>query len=436
MTDRDAFLQRLAAGMHQGFALDWHHNSASHAWPGQALWARAARIKTRWRRSKLLPGARVAVDIPNSPAYVAYMLACWMGGWTFCPLPKLHPRETRRRLQRLQPALWIHYSAQRLQEIPCNGHTQEDQDVALIMWSSGSMGAGNAYRLSFAALQWQMDTHLPALQPSTESLFWNTLPWAHVFAGVLELLTASMAGSVIQLETQRSRSTPPGCTHLCTVPRIARLLDQQQIQALEGGIIGGAPIGDRLAAQLQGSKLRVGYGQSEAGPGITLGHPGEFAPFILGYPLVQCTIAGETLYYQSPGQADAYLGMTGWLPMPQPQGWRNSGDEVRQDPDGCLYWLGREDGGFSLADGNSVRPEVEESRLMDQYPEAESIVLGAPGARHLRAVVKVSEAQKATFIRAWQEPYLLHIPEQTFWAQAPAPQGKPSRRWLYENWPA
>ncbi|PKY10525.1 hypothetical protein B1757_08040 [Acidithiobacillus marinus] len=435
MADRDAFLQRLAAGMHHGFALDWQHNGISHAWPGQSLWARAARIKTRWRRSKLLPGARVVVSIPNSPAYVAYMLACWMGGWTFCPLPNLHPQETRRRLQRLQPALWIHYSAQRLQEIPCNGLPQEDLDAALIMWSSGSMGAGNAYRLRFSALQWQVDAHLPALQLSTDSLIWNTLPWAHVFAGVLELLTAGIAGSVIQVNAQRARHPPPDCTHLFTVPRIARLLDQQQIGALEGGIIGGAPLGTQLAEQLQGSKLRVGYGQTEAGPGITLGLPGEFHPFILGFPLVQCTIAGGTLRYQSPGQADAFLDASGWQNMPQEQGWRNSGDEVYQNPQGCLYWLGRHDGGFSLANGQSVRSEAEEARLMDVYPQADSIVLGAPGSRHLSVVANVSEAQKAAFIRHWHEPYRLHVPGQTFWEKAPSSQGKPNRRWLYENWP-
>jgi len=435
LSGRHKFLHQLAEGLHQGFALDWHRNGNTHAWPGQSLWARAARIKTRWRRAKIIPGSRIAVSLPNSPAYLAYMLACWMGDWIFCPVPALHPLEIQRRLQLLQPALWVHYSSDRVQEEVQEGGIHDDQDAALILWSSGSMGAGNAYRLSFAALDWQVATHLPALQLSADSLLWNTLPWAHAFAGVLELLPACMAGSVIQVEAQRARHPPRDCTHLLTVPRIARLLTPKFLHSLQSGIIGGAPIGKVLANQLQGTALRVGYGQSEAGPGITLGPPGEFQPFILGHSLVEYALRGETLHYHSPGQADARLSASGWQSIQDDQGWINSGDEVSQDPDGCLFWRGREDGGFSLANGHSIRPEAEEARLTDQYPEAESIILGAPGARHLTAVAKVPGEQVSRLRKQWQEPYLLCIPAARFWDDAPVPQGKPSRRWLYSHWP-
>ncbi len=377
----------------------------------------------------------MAVSLPNSPAYLAYMLACWMGDWIFCPLPTLHPLETRRRLKMLQPALWVHFELGRVQEAMLDGHAQEDRGAAMILWSSGSMGVGNAYRLSFAALQWQVVTHLPALQLNADSLLWNTLPWAHAFAGVLELLPACMAGSVIQVEAQRTRHPPKDCTHLLTVPRIARLLTPERLHTLEGGIIGGAPIGKTLANQLQGSALRAGYGQSEAGPGITLGHPGEFQAFILGHALVEYGLHGETLHYRSPGQTDARLTESGWQAIQDAQGWINSGDEVSQDASGCLYWHGREDGGFSLANGHSIRPEAEEARLMDQYPEAESIILGAPGSRHLIAVAKVPSARIPALRKQWREPYPLRIPEAQYWNDAPVPQGKPSRRWLYTHWP-
>ncbi|MFA7495592.1 MAG: AMP-binding protein [Acidithiobacillus sp.] len=434
MSNRDKLLRRLADGLHQGFALNWQNDGISHGWPGHSLWARAMRLKTQWRRARIPAGARIVVSLPNSPAYIAYMLATWMGGWVFCPLPALHTSEQSRRIALLKPALWIREQNGRITEELGAGTMEQDPEAAMIIWSSASIGPGSAYLLSFAALLWQIDAHLSALHLQRESFLWNTLPWAHCFAGILELLPACVTGSVIHVDAQLSRRPPQGCTHLLTVPRIAALLEPERLQQLEGGIVGGAPIGAKLAKHLSGSRLCAGYGQSEAGPGITLGDPGHFEPYILGRALVECKLHQGALHYRSSGQAAARLDAGGWQNIAASDGWIDSGDEVRITEDGIFYWRGRRDGRFSLADGRSIRPENEETRLLEQYPEADAIILGAPGWHHLTALARVPHDLQKQLQRRWQEPYHLTMPSDQFWKEAPIPHGKPNRRWVYEHW--
>jgi hypothetical protein len=77
---REALLQILEAGLHSGFALEWQTPDpagGARIWPGPALWAWARRLASHWRRLSLPQRPRVAVQLPNSPIYIATLIATW-----------------------------------------------------------------------------------------------------------------------------------------------------------------------------------------------------------------------------------------------------------------------------------------------------------------------------------------------------------------------
>jgi acyl-CoA synthetase (AMP-forming)/AMP-acid ligase II len=57
------------------------------------------------------------------------------------------------------------------------------------------------------------------------------------------------------------------------------------LRALRGGVVGGAPVDAELAALLAETRLRVGYGQTEAAPGVCLGAPGDWRAGAIGQPV-------------------------------------------------------------------------------------------------------------------------------------------------------
>ena len=436
MNARDALLQAVRDGLQGGFCLEWRPAGISRAWPGQALLAWATQLRRRWHRS-LPPRARIAVALPNSPAYIAHWLAAWQGDWVFCPLPESSPAERTRRLQSLRPALFVDWQDRTLREqwLPVDDTISDPTDLASIYWSSASIGQGSAYGLSYAALLWQWRQHAPQMELDRQSLLRNTLPWAHVFAGVLELLPALIAGAELRvapiLELRHE-----AFTHLLTVPRVAALLDDEQIRSLRRGNVGGAAMDDALAQRLRGSALQVGYGQTEAGPGISLGARGEFSTGCIGsfLPEVECQL-DETLRYRSPGQALERWDGHAWRSIVDAEGYVDSGDRIAPLVDGGYRWLGRRDSAFKLADGRGIQPEGEELRLRARYPSLQQIVVGAPGERRLAVLAAVADAELAQLRRRWQEPYPLYVMPPDSWSSWQSAAGKPRRLALYHDWP-
>ncbi|WP_312261525.1 AMP-binding protein [Candidatus Igneacidithiobacillus taiwanensis] len=435
MTPRAALLQALRDGLESGFCLDWRPAGVSRAWPGPALLSWALRLRQRWRR-QLPPRARIAVRLPNSPAFVAHWLAALQGDWIFCPLPELDAAEAQRRLQMLRPQLIVSAEGGQVREYwPENAIGIDDpEDLALILWTSASMGPGSAFGLSHAALLWQLRQHAPALALGRDSLLRNVLPWSHVFAGVLELLPALTAGAELRVAPLQGLRHEH-FTHLCAVPRVLSLLSDTQIADLAGGNVGGAAVDASLAERLQGSRLRVGYGQTEAGPGVMLGPVGSFSAALVGKALPEVEInVAETLHYRSPGQALGRWDGKNWLPVGDAEGWIDSGDRLSPLPDGNWRWCGRRDARFKLADGRGVQPEEEELRLQAQYPGLQQVIIGAPGQRRLAAFAAVQPEDWAALHRQWRERYPLYglAPEE--WRPWQGPTGKLRRGDLYADW--
>jgi acyl-coenzyme A synthetase/AMP-(fatty) acid ligase len=129
-----------------------------------------------------------------------------------------------------------------------------------------------------------------------------------------------------------------------------------------GGIIGGASADAELCELLAGTQLRVGYGQTEAGPGIALGGPGEWREGFIGRATgcrTRRNSAGE-LEFKGPNRTAGQWGPQG-LAISH-SAWHATGDLVERRSDGW-YFQGRRAHSVKLPNGRWLSPLAFEREL-------------------------------------------------------------------------
>jgi acyl-coenzyme A synthetase/AMP-(fatty) acid ligase len=118
-----------------------------------------------------------------------------------------------------------------------------------------------------------------------------------------------------------------------------------------------------------------------------------------------------------------------------------SGDRVRREADGLLYFVGRRDAMIKCA-GNRISPQEVEDAAVATGLVAEAVALGIPDARlgqavHLvvRAAASSSDAMKELPFKLLEELPNFMQPQVIHWrAQMPiSPNGKLDRAGLYQE---
>ncbi len=184
------------------------------------------------------------------------------------------------------------------------------------------------------------------------------------------------------------------------------LLVRRKIQARFGGrsvaiVSGGARLPPELAHFFEALGLPIiqGYGQTEAGPVISVNLPGQARNHTVGPPLpgVDLRIApdGEVLVRGG-------LVMDGYWNQPEAtagvlhDGWLHTGDVGRLDA-GALVITDRKKDIIVLAGGENVSPARVEGVLM-QEPEIAQAVITGDGQNGLSALLVPDEGQDATTV--------------------------------------
>ena len=315
-------------------------------------------------------------------------------------------------------------------EKPCV--IREEGDVAVITYTSGTMGTSKGVATTFGNLLFEIRAVRTVMQNDAHVATVSVLPLSHLFeltAGFLGVLygggsihfCASLLPQEIVAAMREQRVT---C--MTTVPlflklfadSIARRVAEQprwrqtcfavsrqiarylpmfvrrrlfsSIHDVLGGrleyfVCGGAP----LAAQTEafftsiGFPVYQGYGLAETSPVLSTNGPSSHRSGSVGKPLpgVEVRIAegGEILtrgpqvmqgYFRQPGLTASIVDAHGWL---------HTGDVGRIDKDGFLYIDGRQKNIIVLGNGKKVQPEELENVLFEHPYIAEGCVVAGAG---------------------------------------------------------
>jgi len=400
----DLLYERLRDEALPALIVDETITPAASLWTGSRLWIQA------FRGSDLGPGDRLVIALPPSTAFVQVLVAALWEGYTVALAP---PDEAPSALlDRLDaraavtnetaPHAWASDEYAGPRSTPDTLRTPETArtpDVRFLLRTSGTTNHARWIALSDRNVLSVLASHLPHFSLHDARVL-SVLPWTHAFGLVLDFFPALLSGSELIRDPEGGRDPETlihlrdawGATHLSAVPlTIQRLFNTPKgaslLQALEGGIVGGAPVSGPLADQLARTNLRVGYGQTEAAPGIALGPRGAWDPHYLGRP-VGCTVEvaedGELLF-EGPNACVGVWRDDG-LARAAPDRTVHTGDLVEREGQE-LYFRGRKDTAFKLSNGRLVQAGALEADLKTKHPGLHDALVFTPDGTDVAVAV-------------------------------------------------
>ncbi len=451
------------------------------------LFARSAGLSGAFAARGVARGDVVMTLTGSRPEWVVAMLACWRMGAVALPCnPQLRRSDLELRARAAAPKLAVgeaRYLGElpdgipymdmddvarvldedREQEAPAAIEDLSPGDPAAIVFTSGTTGEprGVVYPQRYLAGQEAQARHwfgsaegeiawctaAPGWAKSTRNSF--IAPWATGAVAVLH-------DGRFDPEERLRLCAELGVNVLCQAPTEYRMLagrgELEPVPSLRRLVSAGEPIEPeviRLFRERLGVPIADGYGQTETGA-ITGIRPGEDDPSrdgSMGRPLpgivTRVTEDGELqlLASSSPTFFDHYLDGAN----PVEGEWWPTGDLVRSDEEGYLWFEGRNDD-LILSSGYRIGPFEVESALVSHPAVAEAAAVAAPDPERgsvVRAIVVLREgsepseelaAELQSHVRAQTAPYKYpRIVE--FAAELPkTSSGKIRRAELRERW--
>jgi acyl-coenzyme A synthetase/AMP-(fatty) acid ligase len=194
---------------------------------------------------------------------------------------------------------------------------------------------------------------------------------------------------------------------LCMAPTeyrvIAKRADLSPVPSLRGLVAAGEALNPEVIRAFHegtGLEIRDGYGQTETGQLTGVPADGEVRPGSMGkaLPGIQLEISDDELVLRDPhSDPTFFVGYLEGQAAPEDKPWR-TGDRVRQDEDGYLYFEGRTDD-VIISAGYRIGPFEVESALVSHRAVAEAAVVSAPDEERgavVRAVVVLRDGYEAS----------------------------------------
>jgi acyl-CoA synthetase (AMP-forming)/AMP-acid ligase II len=393
--------------------------TATQAWTGEELLARAAGAARWLSEAGLIEGMAVPALLQASPEALALVLA---GAAIRRPIAPLGPRLTVRELagciERLgAPGLLTQAAfadiattldqdvlvlgdwpgaAQPMSAQPMSAGplpTPSPDDTALVLHTSGTTGHPKAvsYRHDRLACRIRLNASLQQLSPG--SVFATASPFHHI-AGLGNIVVALAAGAttvtVPRFTVEAWRGLEElGVTHTLAVPTMVEMLLRQgalPLRTLRIMQYGASPIHPdtlRMAmAQLPGVDFLSLYGQTEGSP-ITWLSPQDHRLAAAGQDellhSVGRAVPGVEVRISHPDGSGTgeVIARSDHLFAVGPDGWLRTGDLGRLDDAGYLYLIGRR-GDMIIRGGENVYPVEVENRLLEHPRIADAAVIGVP----------------------------------------------------------
>jgi acyl-coenzyme A synthetase/AMP-(fatty) acid ligase len=396
-------------------------------WSFGEVAGQAARLHARLAAMGARRGDVVLTLLGNRPEWVLAMVACFRAGYAVLPCTEqLRPKDLRLRLDVTRPALVIadERNRQVLEAAGWSGPTLwapwerlpdgemppaaelEAHDACLVTFTSGTAGEPKAVLHGQRYLLGQRLQAEHWLAAREGDLVWCTAasgwsksarnafiaPWLR---GAAALLHDARFDPAERLEIAERE----GVNVLCMAPTeyrvIANRVQPRRIPSLHGLVAAGEALDPDVLGtwhDATGLWIRDGYGQTETGQ--LTGHlPGVAPrPGSMGRPLpgVRLTVEDGELTLDPASDPTFFLHYLGEEPHTGP--WR-TGDLVRRDEDGFLYFESRADDVIVSA-GYRIGPFEVESALVAHPAVADAAAVPAPDRERgavVRAIVVLND---------------------------------------------
>ncbi len=418
-----------------------------------------------WMRSRGVGRGDVVLTlVGNRPEWVMAMVACFRIGAVVLPCTEqLRPKDLAQRVAVTSPALLLADPRNRavleaaglaatfldepgLFDGPevAEATELEALDPCVITFTSGTAGAPKAVLHGQRYLSGQAVQAEHWLAPGRGDLVWCTAasgwsksarnvfvaPWLR---GATALLHDARFNPAERLEIVEREAVAVLCMAPTEYRVIAARMPLRRFDALRGLVAAGEALNPEVLRAWEaatGLAIRDGYGQTETGQLTGMPAGGEIRPGSMGRALPGTRLwvdQGELVADPAtvPTFFVGYLGADGTVETPTGP-WR-TGDRVRQDPDGFLFFEGRLDD-VIISAGYRIGPFEVESALVEHPAVAEAAVVAAPDAERgsvVRAVVVLRAGHAGTpelarelqeHVKAATAPY--KYPRIVEWADA------------------
>jgi O-succinylbenzoic acid--CoA ligase len=315
-------------------------------------------------------GGLVALALAPGEDFVAALHGCLLLGVTVVPIDlRLGAAERAARMEGVAATVEGAMEGPRL----ASAARRRDDDIATLMFTSGSTAAPKAVRLTFGNWLWNALGSALALGLDPDERWLCPMPLAHV-GGLSILLRSTVYGTTVvlpdrfEVEAVKRELSDPGrrITLVSLVPTmLARLLEAglERPPTLRWALLGGGPIPPALIRRADAAGVPVAstYGMTEACSQIAT----------RGWPLtgVELRVAPDgELLVRGPTVSPGAIGTDGWL---------HTGDLGALDERGRLTVLGRRSDTI-VTGGENVAPAEVEAVLLEHPAIADAAVHARP----------------------------------------------------------
>jgi long-chain acyl-CoA synthetase len=360
-------------------------------------------------------GEAVAIVAANSTDYLLLYMATMAAGLvSVCVNHKL-PRETVAHIMKdsavkfavadaeraplvreLVPTLAIDRLDSLLDPGPFAAIDMQPEEVAMVLYTSGSTGLPKGVPLSHGGYVWATCA-TPEQRPAIEGrkvliaapLFhMNGLFSAKLVmlnGGTIVLMTAFTAkGFIRAIDRQRVAMITSVPTMLALVMRETEELAKTDLSCVTTAVTGSAPSTPEFFADMHRlfpkAETANSWGTTESGPIAFGAHPkGMPKPLgALGYPRqgIEVKFVGGNdhqgvLHIRTPALMSGYLNRDADTRKRLIDGWYDTGDVMRRDDNGFVFFVGRADDMFQCGGENVYPGEVE--KLLGQHPDVAQV---------------------------------------------------------------
>ena len=360
--------------------------------------AQAARFAGLLRSRGVGAGDRVALLLPNEPAYIAAFYGALRLGAIVVPLnPLLKPGEVELRVSDSGASLVVDSSVGVESAEPVSELVERDSDeIAVLLYPSGTTGNAKGAELTHGGLRSAAEfLARPLLRLTEHDVVLGAAPLSHVFglSGVMNpplvagacvaLMPRFDAESALELMRRERVGVFLGVPSMC-IMMLRAAEAAGDVPGLRVAHTGGAPLAPETLEAFSsrfGCQVLEGYGMTETAGGVvshvfdqrckpgSVGTPAPGVELRIEGDLGEVLLRGPSLFRGYWHNAEATREAV------DPDGWFHTGDVGYVDEDGYLFLVDRMKD-VILRGGYTVYPREVEDVLYAHPSVSEAVVVG------------------------------------------------------------